>query len=139
MRIRQIFGLQPFSVISDPEGEPAVFDSDADADGIRAGMAGDIGENLLKDAEDGEGLMRTEAQAFAQALAAARNAGARLELLNLPFYGGRKPEIAKDTGTQLGSDAADGIDRDIDVADEAGDACRKISPHGDTSTAVLEG
>ena len=73
-------------------------------------MAGDIGERLLKDAEDGSGSFRIEGQGFLGHTDMTADSGTAFELLSMPFQGSGQAQIIQSSGPELRGDSSQGDD-----------------------------
>jgi hypothetical protein len=106
-RGRQKFGIETLAIITDAQGEPVGIGLDGYCQSCGMGVAYDVGEDFLKDAEDGEGRLGGKTSAVGESAAVATNSGARFEFLELPVEGRRQPEILENRGAHFGGDPAD--------------------------------
>ena len=91
-RGRQKIGIEALAIITDAQGEPAAFGFDGYRQSGGIGVANDVGEDFLKDAEEGEGWRGGESGAAGESAPAATNTGARFEFLELPVEGRGTPD-----------------------------------------------
>ena len=84
------------------------FQARFDARGVS--VAGDIGERLLKDAEDGSGSFRIEGQALPGQTEMTADSGTAFELLSMPFQGSSQAQVIQSSGPELRGDSSQGDD-----------------------------
>src|SRR5229473_4888344 len=82
------------------------FQARFDARGVS--MARDIGERLLKDAENGRGSFRIEVEGFLGQCDMAADSSTAFEFLSLPFQGRGQAQVVQGSGPQLGGDSSQG-------------------------------
>ena len=84
--------VDSFAVVFDLDPDSIVIDSQTDVNLGCLGVAGDIGQSLLQDAEHGCGNRPIDVDLFGK-VGDAADGGAPLELFNLPLDGRNQTEV----------------------------------------------
>jgi hypothetical protein len=111
LRVRDFFFGDAAAIVADFQNNPPGGFAQFHLDVRGAGMANDVGESFLEDAEKSGVQIGTEA-AFPQMNAdVAFDAGACLKIVGLPFEGGSEAKMIEHSRTEFGGDAAHHLDR----------------------------
>src|SRR5689334_1312141 len=114
MRVCDLTLSDAAAIIGHFQMEASSLQRELDINVAGIGMASDIGEELLKDPEDGSRTCLIEIGKLIAEIELTFDAGARLKLLGLPFDRGNQAEFVEHARTQFRRDAAYRLDRLID-------------------------
>src|SRR5919197_1216723 len=135
-----------------PEPDPVVPDlqhdvfsgpGQHDSDGLRMGVARNVGQGFLTDAEQRSPHVRPDLEAPTGRRDRAADAGALLELFRVPLHGGDEAQVVQDRGPELTGDPAHVVDRLVHDGAQGGDLRRLASrdvaePLGEASELELQ-
>ena len=104
--VRRARQVEAAAVVGHFEAQLAPGAAQRDHDAVGAGVAGDVVQRLLEDAEGRDLDRRQQSLALAVEIELDRDAGLLLERFGLPLDRRRQPEVVEQTGTQLRGDPA---------------------------------
>jgi hypothetical protein len=104
----------PLVVVLHFEDELGTIAGQAGVDRGGVGVAGDVGQHLLKDAEDRHRELRRQMLGLPGTRQPAVGLGPTLEVARLPLQRRDKPEVIEDPGPQLARDPPDGTNDAVD-------------------------
>ena len=96
--------LNADAVVIDFQKQRILFPGQADGEIAGLGVTGNVGEDLLKDPENGGGLVRRKRERSGRERPLAMHACAGLEGLGLGLDGGLQPQTIQNGRTQFGGD-----------------------------------